>query len=58
MAAEEFGGHILALAFVLPAHYASAMIEVRGDADVIDSDLPDCVVDGIYKLSDRSGWNR
>src|SRR6202035_5130304 len=58
MPAEQFGGHVLALSFILPAHYASPVIEIRGDADVIDSDLLDCIVNRIDKLSDRGRRDR
>src|SRR5207302_7735595 len=56
--AEQFGGHILALSFILPAHHASPMIEVRGDADVIDADLLDRVLNRIDKLGDRGRRDR
>src|SRR5437879_13020156 len=48
--AEQFGVHILALSFILPAHHASPMIDVRGDADVIDADPLDRVLNRIDKL--------
>src|SRR5579864_7472073 len=53
--AEQFGCYILALSFILPAHYSSTMIEVRGDPYVINADLPHRIVDRIDKLSDRGG---
>src|SRR5580700_5183096 len=58
MPAKQFGGHILALTFILPAHYASPMIEIGGDADVIDSDLLDGIVNRIDKLSNRGRRDR
>src|SRR5438309_8419152 len=51
--AKQFGRHILALAFVFPAQYASPMIEVRGDTYVIDADLLDGVVNRIDKMGNR-----
>jgi len=35
MPAEQFGGQMLTLSFILPAHYASPLI----DADAIDVDI-------------------
>src|SRR5260370_3215284 len=53
MPAEQFRGHVLALSFILPARHSSPMIEVRGDADVIDPDFLDCIINRIDKLSNR-----
>src|SRR6266853_1592947 len=45
-AAQQFSGHVLTLAFVVPPQNAAAMIEVGRDADVVDADL-------LYGVSNR-----
>src|SRR4051812_3038189 len=42
---QQFGGDVADVADVLPAFHATAFIEVRTDADVVDADLAHRVVD-------------
>ena len=46
--AQEFGSNVLRLAFVVPAGNAATVVEVGRDADMVDADSLDCVIDGVY----------
>src|SRR5579864_3796154 len=56
--AKKFGGHVLALAFAVPALDAAAVIEVRCDAHVVDADFLDGVGDRLYELGYRAARGR
>ena len=53
-AAEEFESDVAALGAVHPASDAAAVVEIGGDADVIDAEAADGVVDGIEVLLEGS----
>ncbi|MNH27942.1 hypothetical protein D3C79_880710 [compost metagenome] len=46
-AGQQFGGDVANFADVLPALQAATIVEVRGDADVVDTHLFHGVVDGV-----------
>ncbi len=52
-ALDQLGGHVANLADIVEAFYAAAIIEIRADADMVDTDLSDRVIDGVDEILDR-----
>src|SRR3546814_18054313 len=49
-AGQQFGGDVADLAHVFPAFDAAAFVEVRTDANMVDTNLAHGVIDGVAQV--------